>query len=221
MPKTMATKYGIQTHDNLSTIKNDIAFFYKRFKSKYQRLLTNENDFTLELKRLNGDHVYLINQEDLTQSGLKEKTDVFYNTIDGKLWRVDALGNRIYQVSSPDDKIYINEATGVEVIKTNNFTFYLNNLNYQNIEISRASTWDLLTGDLIIPPGSEERIDSIIDAIKDSNNKTAKRVYNYYKQVKTGEEVEDDLTYNQIARGNKERSTIDDNFTTKTDDEVV
>jgi hypothetical protein len=159
MPKTMATKYGLQTHDNLSTIKNDIAFFYKRFKSKYQRLLTNENDFTLELKRLNGDHVYLINQEDLAQSDLKEKTDVFYNTIDGKLWRVDALGNRIYQVSSPDDKIYINEATGVEVIKTNNFTFYLNNLNYQNIEISRASTWDLLTGDLIIPPGSEERID--------------------------------------------------------------
>ena len=221
MPKTMATKYGLQTHDNLSTIVSDAGFFYKRFKSKYQRLLTNENDFTLELKRLNGDHVYLINQEDLAQSDLKEKTDVFYNTIDGKLWRVDALGNRIYQVSSPDDKIYINEATGVEVIKTNNFTFYLNNLNYQNIEISRASTWDLLTGELIIPPGSEERIDAIIDAIKNSNNRTAKRVYNYYQQVKTGEEVEDDLTYSQIARGNKERSTIDDDFTTKTDDEVI
>jgi hypothetical protein len=222
MPKTMATKYGLQTHDNLSTIKNDIAFFYKRFKSKYQRLLTNENDFTLELKRLNGDHVYLINQEDLAQSGLKEKTDVFYNTIDGKLWRVDALGNRIYQVSSPDDKIYINEATGVEVIKTNNFTFYLNNLNYQNIEISRASTWDLITGEVIIPPGSEERIDAIIGTIRDSNNKTAKKVYDYYKRVKTGEELEGDVpTYNQIAQGNIERSTIDNAFTAKTDDEVI
>jgi hypothetical protein len=106
-------------------------------------------------------------------------------------------------------------------LNLHNLTFYLDNLNYQNIEISRASTWDLLTGELIIPSGSEERIDAIIDAIKDSNNRTAKKVYNYYKQVKTGEEVEDDLTYNQIARGNKERSTIDDNFTTKTDDEVV
>jgi hypothetical protein len=59
-------------------------------------LLTNNNDFTLELKRLNGDHVYLISQEDLSQSDLVEKSDVYYNYIDGKLWRVDALGNRIY-----------------------------------------------------------------------------------------------------------------------------
>ena len=103
----------------------------------------------------------------------------------------------------------------------NFFTFYLDHLNYQNIEISRASTWDLITGDLIIPPGSEERIDDIIYAIKDSSNKTAKRVYNYYKHVKTGEELEDDPTYNQIAQGNSERSTIDNTFTTKTDDEVV
>jgi hypothetical protein len=130
MPKTMATKYGLQTHDNLSTIKNDKGFFYKRFKQNYRRLLTNDNDFTIELKRLGGDHIYLISSEDLTQSTLVEKTDVYFNYIDGKLWRVDALGNRIYQVSSENDKIYVNEATGVEVIKTDNFKFYLDNLSY-------------------------------------------------------------------------------------------
>jgi hypothetical protein len=130
MPKTMATKYGLQTHDNLSTIKNDKGFFYKRFKQNYRRLLTNDNDFTIELKRLGGDHIYLISSEDLTQSTLVEKTDVYFNHIDGKLWRVDALGNRIYQVSSENDKIYVNEATGVEVIKTDNFKFYLDNLSY-------------------------------------------------------------------------------------------
>ena len=221
MPKTMATKYGLELHDNLSTIKNDRGFFYKRFKQKYQRLLTNDKDFTLELKRLNGDHVYLITSEDLAESSLKEKTDVYYNYIDGKLWRVDAVGNRIYQVSSTEDKIYINEATGVEVIKTNNLTFYLDNLNYQNIEISRASTWDLFTGEVIIPPGSEQRIDNIIEVIKNSSNKIAKRVYNYYKNVQTDEDSDDEVTYYQVAQGNRERSTIDEQFTLKSDDEVI
>ena len=221
MPKTMATKYGLELHDNLSTIKNDKGFFYKRFKQKYQRLLTNEKDFTLELKRLNGDHVYLITSEDLAESSLKEKTDVYYNYIDGKLWRVDAVGNRIYQVSSENDKIYVNEATGVEVIKTDNLTFYLDNLNYQNIEISRASTWDLFTGEVIIPPGSEQRIDSIIDVIKNSSNKVAKRVYNYYKNVETDEDSDDEVTYYQLAQGNRERSIIDEQFTLKSDDEVI
>jgi beta-galactosidase beta subunit len=96
MPKTMATKYGLEIHDNLSTIKNDVGFFYKRFKQKYRRLLTDDKDFTLELKRLNGDHVYLITQDDLAKSGLKEKSDVHFNYIDGKLWRVDNLGHRLY-----------------------------------------------------------------------------------------------------------------------------
>lgn len=221
MPKTMATKYGLEIHDNLSTIRNDIGFFYKRFKQKYQRLLTNDNDFTLELKRLNGDHVYLITQEDLAKSQLKEKTDVYYNYIDGKLWRVDALGHRIYQVSSENDKIYINEATGVEVIKTDNLTFYLDNLDYQNIEISRASTWDLITGEVTIPPGSEQRIDEIIEAIKNSSNKIAKRAYSYYKNVPSDEDSDDEITYEQIAQGNLERSSIDVKFTTKSDDEVI
>jgi hypothetical protein len=100
MPKTMATKFGLETHDNLSVIKNDVGFFYKRFKEKYRRLLSNDDNFTLELKRLNGDHVYLINTDDLAKTQLKKKADVYYNHIDGKLWRVDAIGNRIHQVSS-------------------------------------------------------------------------------------------------------------------------
>ena len=220
MPKTMATKFGLQLHDNLSTIKNDIGFFYKRFKDNYQRLLTSDNDFTLELKRLDGKHIYLINQDDLAQSGLKEKTDVYFNYIDGKLWRVDALGNRIYQVSSENDKIYVNEATGVEVIKTDNFTFYLDNLSYQNIEISRATSWDTVTGEMIVPEGSEQRIDSIIESIKESSNKIAKRIYNYYRNVPTDEDS-DELTYSQIAKGNFERSIIDEQFTLKSDDEII
>jgi hypothetical protein len=98
MPKTMATKYGLEIHDNLSNIKNDKGFFYKRFKQKYQRLLTNDDDFTLELKRLNGDHIYLISEKDYVNFNpkLELKTDVYYNYIDGKLWRVDAVGNRIH-----------------------------------------------------------------------------------------------------------------------------
>ena len=221
MPKTMATKYGLEVYDKLSVIKNDVGFFYKRFKQKYRRLLTNDNDFTLELKRLNGDHVYLITKDDFSKSQLKEKTDVFYNYIDGNLWRVDALGNRIYQVSSENDKIYINEATGVEVIKTDNLTFYLDNLHYQNIEISRTSQWNPETGAVSVMPGSEQRIDEVITAIKESSNKIAQRVYKYYKNVETDEDSEEEITYEQVARGNRERSTIDDEFTTKTDDEVI
>lgn len=221
MPKTMATKFGLETYDNLSTVKNDIGFFYKRFKSKYQRLLTNDKDFTLELKRLNGDHVYLINQEDYSQTKLTQKDDVYFNYIDGKLWRVDSLGNRIHQVSSEEDKIYVNEATGVEIIKTDNFTFYLDNLHYQNIEISRASTWDTVTGELTTPPGSEQRIDEIIESIRESSNKIAKRVYNYYTNIETDEDSDDEITYQQIAQGNLERSSIDEQFTTKSDDEVI
>jgi hypothetical protein len=169
--------------------------------------------------------VYLITQEDLAKSQLKEKTDVYYNYIDGKLWRVDALGHRIYQVSSEKDKIYINEATGVEVIKTDNLTFYLDNLDYQNIEISRASSWDPTTGNVNIPAGSEQRIDEVIEAIKSSTNKIAKRVYKFYKNVGIDEEIDEDedaeVTYQQVALGNKERSSIDEGFTDKTDDEVI
>lgn len=225
MPKTMATKYGLEIHDNLSAIKNDVGFFYKRFKQKYRRLLTNDKDFTLELKRLNGDHVYLISQSDLAESELKEKTDVHYNYIDGKRWRVDALGHRLYQVSSENDKVYVNEATGVEVIKTDNMTFYLNNLDYQNIEISRASSWDPDTGEVSVPEGSEQRIDEVIEAIKASSNKIAKRVYKYYKNVGVEDDVdaedESEVTYQQVAVGNRERSSMDEKFTDKSDDEVI
>ena len=227
MPKTMATKYGLEIHDNLSTIKNDVGFFYKRFKQKYRRLLTDDKDFTLELKRLNGDHVYLITQDDLAKSGLKEKSGVHFNYIDGKLWRVDNLGHRLYQVSSENDKVYVNEATGVEVIKTDDMTFYLNNLDYQNIEISRASSWDSNTGEVSIPEGSEQRIDEVIEAIKASSNKIAKRVYKYYKDVGVEDDIDEDseeeseVTYQQVAIGNRERSSMDENFTDKSDDEVI
>lgn len=226
MPKTMATKYGLEIHDNLSNIKNDKGFFYKRFKQKYQRLLTNDDNFTLELKRLNGDHVYLISEKDYVnfKPKLELKTDVYYNYIDGKLWRVDAIGNRIHQLSSKNDKIYINKATGVEIIKTDNLTFYLDNLNYQNIEISKASSWDPTTGNVNILEGSEQRIDEVIEAIKSSTNKIAKRVYKYYKNVKTDSETDeesDEITYEQVVRGNKERSSIDEQFTTKSDDQVI
>jgi hypothetical protein len=106
-------------------------------------------------------------------------------------------------------------------------TFYLNNLDYQNIEISRASSWDPNTGEVSVPEGSEQRIDEVIEAIKASSNKIAKRVYKYYKDVGVEDDIDEDseeeseVTYQQVAIGNRERSSMDENFTDKSDDEVI
>ena len=77
-----------------------------------------------------------------------------------------------------------------------------------------------MTGEVTIPEGSEQRIDSIINSIKESTNKIAKQVYNYYTNVAT-EEDDGELTYQQIAQGNLERSSVDEQFTSKSDDEVI
>jgi hypothetical protein len=76
MPKTAKTDFGLSTGDNLSDIVSDPNFFVKKILNNYSsRLSLNSDLYDLELKRLNGDHVYIIGKDRMDE--LKDDPDYF------------------------------------------------------------------------------------------------------------------------------------------------
>lgn len=128
MPKTFKSSLGLSQHDDLETIKNDREFFVKRLADKFTTRVENIQDFDeegnekeiynfhLELKRNNGKHIYI--RAGLQGSNLSKKVNFYKITdFDGRIWRCDSQGNKIYQLYSDRDEIYL-DSEGNEIIVT-------------------------------------------------------------------------------------------------------
>ena len=167
LPKTFATNFGLTEFDDLYSIKNDKYFFIRRYLENAATKV-DESQYQVELKTDNAKHYYLLNKKGLeSATGLRHipKSQVLtMTTADGKKYRLDSKSNTMYRIND-DFELYLDESNN-EIIVTNDFNFYINNLNYSAVKISESVN-------------TKEQQDSILKTLERSKNITAKQYASY------------------------------------------
>lgn len=219
IPKTAASSFGLNQYDQVSDIVNNPDFFLdrlaKRLNTKVQDYYKDGQlvyNYHLELKRNDGNHVYI--RRGLDNSDFANEIQWFkYVDSDGHVFRVNSDGNIMHPMYSENDKIYtdydgneiivteakdtwkdsngnevknpdikkirgitIDQKTGEEIHLDSPFTFYLDNLNYNFVNLNANC--------------SEAELLNLLDAARSSKSKKANnfakrlaKIGNYDKQV--------------------------------------
>lgn len=159
MPKVFKSAFGLEEYDQVQDILNNPDFFTDRLiKKLYTKvdnyLLDNGQrvyNYTLELKRINGNHIYI--RRGLDYSDLTEEVPIFKEVdSDGKIWRIDSDNNRMYQLFSDNDKVY-KDYSGNEIIVTStNDVFRDSEGNVLNIHKQNGQLIDNLGNEYISTP---------------------------------------------------------------------
>ncbi len=200
LPKIFATVFGLTEFDDLHTIMNDKDFFIKQYLLN-QSTKVQPNQYSIEFKRSNGNHIYLLNTRFLPNSNLQKLNNIIYRTDeDGRIFRQDSNGDDMYEITS-DTTIYTDNL-GNEVIVSDDIDFYINNLSYDTIKIS---------DNLVTRPSL---LTQIVSSLKKSSNTTAKRFGRYL--TKNGRKSLD------IINANNEFHSINlDNYKTLPEDNYI
>lgn len=132
MPKIYQTLFGLKKGDSVNVIKNDNNFFLRRFIDNWNTI--DSQNYHIALKRVNGDHIYLMHKNHANTDKL-DPQDIEYYYEGDKLYRIDKAGNKLHRLSSENDKVYIAE-NGKEVIITDNPWFYIDSFSYNTIQFS-------------------------------------------------------------------------------------
>lgn len=165
MPKTFATKFGLREFDDLNTIQNDRDYFIKQYL-KNQATKVNPQQYSIEFKRADGNHLYVLNKKRVPGSQLKKLSGIVTSTDEeGNVYRLDANGNTLYKITS-DTEIYT-DSLGNEVIVSDDLEHYINELKYDSVKLSE---------NLIDFPSI---IDSTCKALRKSVNKNARSFGRY------------------------------------------
>lgn len=219
IPKTAASSFGLNQYDQVSDIVNNPDFFLdrlaKRLNTKVQDYYKDGQlvyNYHLELKRNDGNHVYI--RRGIDNSDFANEIQWFrYVDSDGHVFRVNSDGNIMHPMYSENDKIYtdydgneiiVTEAkdtwkdskgnevknpdikkirgitidwkTGEEIHLDSPFTFYLDNLNYNFINLNANC--------------SEAELLNLLDVARSSKSKKANnfakrlaKIGDYDKQV--------------------------------------
>lgn len=234
IPKTAASSFGLNQYDQVSDIVNNPDFFLdrlaKRLNTKVQDYYKDGQlvyNYHLELKRNDGNHVYI--RRGIDNSDFANEIQWFkYVDSDGNVFRVNSDGNIMHPMYSENDKIYtdydgneiivteakdtwkdskgnevknpdikkvrgitIDQKTGEEIHLDSPFTFYLDNLNYNFVNLNANC--------------SEAELLNLLDAARSSKSKKANnfakrlaKIGNYDKQV----DYLDELTkYEDLIKG--------------------
>ena len=234
IPKTAASSFGLNQYDQVSDIVNNPDFFLdrlaKKLNTKVQDYYKDEQlvyNYHLELKRNDGNHVYI--RRGLDNSDFANEIQWFkYVDSDGHVFRVNSDGNIMHPMYSENDKIYtdydgneiivteakdtwkdskgnevknpdikkvrgitIDQNTGEEIHLDSPFTFYLDNINYNFVNLNANC--------------SEAELLNLLDAARSSKSKKANnfakrlaKIGNYDKQV----DYLDELTkYEDLIKG--------------------
>lgn len=219
IPKTAASSFGLNQYDQVSDIVNNPDFFLdrlaKRLNTKVQDYYKESQlvyNYHLELKRNDGNHVYI--RRGLDNSDFANEIQWFkYIDSDGHVFRVNSDGDIMHPMYSENDKIYtdydgneiivteakdtwkdskgnevknpdikkvhgitIDQKTGEEIHMDSPFIFYLDNLNYNFVNLNANC--------------SEAELLNLLDAARSSKSRKANnfakrltKVGNYDKQV--------------------------------------
>lgn len=210
MPKIFATRFGLDTYDSVDAIKSDKNFFFKKISKNFKSLIPDSDNkfYDLELKKINGKHVYLVKRDNLVLNDpkfTKKVIKTYSNPKDKKVYRIGNDNKPMYPLSvdqqrldDPEnqqiqDEVYeyhLDNGRSVEVIITNNFSHYLNTMEYNTIKISKKF--------------DENNFRDLVKTIKYSKNKSAKQYIRYLNGLSqeildTEEDVIDDVQAQMLA----------------------
>ena len=186
MPKTFATKFGLREFDDLNSIQNDRDYFIKQYL-RNQTTKVNPQQYSIEFKRADGNHLYVLNKKRVPGSQLKKLTGIVTSTDEeGNIYRLDANGNTLYKIT-PDTEIY-KDSLGNEVIVSDDLEHYINELKYDSVKLSE---------NLIDFPSI---VDSTCKALRKSVNKNARSFGRYIMSAGN--------TTHDILRSNAEYHSI-------------
>lgn len=164
LPKRNVEEFLLEQNDDVNTIINNPEFFTNRLSKKLSSRIPDEK-FKLELKTSSGNHYYL---SDVVPEGFRPAETIPYEE-NGVLYRTDSNNQIMYPLSSNQDRVYIND-DGKEIIVTDNFKFYINNLNYVIPRISSTLSEIALSNFI--------RNNLLIQKTKVTVNKFGKKKYN-------------------------------------------
>lgn len=221
IPKTAASSFGLNQYDQVSDIVNNPDFFLdrlaKRLNTKVQDYYIGKDlvyNYHLELKRNDGNHVYI--RRGLDNSDFANEIQWFkYIDSDGHVFRVNSDGDIMHPMYSENDKIYtdydgneiivteakdtwkdskgnevknpdikkirgiaIDQKTGEEIHLDSPFTFYLDNLNYNFVNLNANC--------------SEAELLNLIDAARSSKSRKAN---NFAKRLAKISDYDDKVDY--------------------------
>ena len=187
MSKTFATKFGLDENTDLNEIVNDKDYFIKQYL-RNQTIQVQPNQYDLAFLNHTGKHTYVISNQSLLRSNLRELQGIQIYNEDGKTYRKDSKGNIMYEIT-PDTKIFIDNL-GNEVIVSDNLEFYINELSYDSIRISN---------NLVNYP---TKVNSIVRSLRNSSNKVARRFYRYITSYGDSRVMELNNEYHSVTLEN-------------------
>lgn len=148
MPKVFAENLGLTEEDDLYTLVHDKEIFTKKLVSNIASKISNDENYTVILKRLNGKHTYLLTPEQ------------FESKADKKQFIKTEVANE-----------YIVE--GQTVIVTDNIMEYINTEEYSLLSVSNAVDASALYPE--ISKSSNKRAQKWVELVgKDINKNSAK-----------------------------------------------
>lgn len=196
MNKTFAKEFGLNENDQISDITEDPLFFFRKLVKNFTPKVDNDAYFDIELKRLNGNHVYILNKDNIytakstaqANNTVLEEQKINYIKDEDKIWRTDFKGNKLHRLSSDKDKIYL--YNGQEIIVTDNPEFYAEHLKYNNLVFSNSTD-----------------INYYLQKFSGTNNRTLQKVLNDFNHLK---QKEQDLKKINIKRQHILKYNVDD-----------
>ena len=175
LPKMYKEEFGLKVHDNLSTIRDDNRFFMKRSIENWKSKIEDSSLFDLELKVLNGNHIYLgfpPEEIDVDLTKVNIETEIDGDT----MYRITPEGRRLYSIPYtidsegkyiPNIEVY-QTFDGQEIIYSDNISYFLDEFSYNDLLISNN-------------PNSNKKL--LFEAINNSSNTTCKRKLDFLTRI--------------------------------------
>lgn len=191
MPKVFLEEFGLENNTSLDEIIQNKDYFYEKMVSRFDTKVYDDTYYDIELKRVNGNHIYIKDRADIQNNVLNdlEKVSIYTETDEeGNIWRYDLrTGQKLYQMFDASDEVYRIKGTDIEIIVTSSkklkgnttqsgITFYLDSFKYQSIHISEAIAAGI-RNDITERP----KFDDMLNMIAASNNSTANKWLSAFK----------------------------------------
>jgi hypothetical protein len=168
MSQIYAKRFGITGKDTVHDVLDDPNFFLKKLLNTWNSKVADSN-FDIELKRLNGKHIYLRGHDSFHKNSTTSKVPIETENAEGKIFRISDSGKRLYQLSSENDEIY-KDVNGNEIIVTDNIPFYISSTQFNSIRVSS----DLLR-DYTLPAEKEAGDRTLSNLLSSLGSKTDHR----------------------------------------------